>query len=221
MQRRVAVFVDGENIGSAHAAEIHRIAAARGEIRISRVYGNLGKLNGWQEAAPFSTVHAGTGKNATDILLSLDALELALDGRFDTCVVASSDRDFSHLAVKLRERGLGVVGIGHAETPAHFQKKCAEFVVLPRPAPSVRAPEAVSPSAPRGHGLNKDICDIIKTEGTANGMTLQLLGSLMMSRHGIGRGNYAGKNLRPHLEGHEDLFDLDPPGAEASVRLRR
>jgi hypothetical protein len=130
MAQRVAVFVDGENLASSHAAGIMRIAAERGDVLLARVYGNLGKLNGWSDAARYAVVHAGTGKNATDVLLSLDALELALAGRFDACVVASSDSDFSHLVVKLRERGIRAIGTGEVKTPAQFRSKCTEFVVL-------------------------------------------------------------------------------------------
>ena len=48
-------------------------------------------------------MHAGTGKNASDLLLALDAVELALRGDVDHFVIASSDGDFSHLALRLRE----------------------------------------------------------------------------------------------------------------------
>jgi uncharacterized LabA/DUF88 family protein len=118
MPQRVEVFVDEENLGSSHTAGILRIAAEREEVLLARVYGNLGKLNGWSDAAHYAGVHAGTRKNATDLLLSLDALELALQGRFHICVVASSDSDFSHLVVKLRESGVRVVGIGEHSAPS-------------------------------------------------------------------------------------------------------
>jgi uncharacterized protein (TIGR00288 family) len=207
MQRRVAVFVDGENVGSAHAAAIRRVAAERGEIRIARVYGNLGKLNGWQDAAQFSVVHAGTGKNATDILLSLDALELALDGRFDTCVVASSDGDFSHLAVKLRERGLRVVGAGHAATPAQFQQKCAEFVVLGA-AKTQSAPNGAGAEPKKGE-RDRQIEALIGQLGDEPGMTIQKLGELMNTRHSTSCADLEEKNWRAYLEKRSSLYVLE------------
>jgi hypothetical protein len=142
VRQRVAVFVDGENLSSDHAEGIARVAADRGDVILARVYGDVNRLNGWRDAAQFMVVHSGTGKNAADILLSLEAFEQALSGRFDACVIGSSDRDFSHLAVKLRERGLRVVGAGESKAPAHFRTKCTEFVVLGRVKPV--APAIVS-----------------------------------------------------------------------------
>ena len=80
MQQQVAVFVDGENIGSTHAAAILPHRGGAGRLSLARVYGDLAKLNGWQEARATRSFTRGQGKNATDLLLSLDALELALDG---------------------------------------------------------------------------------------------------------------------------------------------
>ena len=219
MQRRVAVFVDGENIGSSHAAAIHEVAAARGDIHIARVYGNVQKLNGWQEAAPFSIVHSGSGKNATDIHLALDALELALDGRLDTFVVASSDRDFSHLAVKLRERGLEVVGVGEAKSPAHFAGKCSEFRILGQTV----APVPLGPASP-SDDLDADILKVVSARGSNGSIAIPLLNAELQQRldfcialrpEGTWKGLIRARSDRyEHVAGSVPLLRLkSPPGA--------
>ena len=216
MPGRVAVFVDGENIGSAHAAAIHRIAAERGEIRISRVYGNVGKLNGWQEAAPFSVVHAGTGKNATDILLSLDALELALDGRFDTCVVASSDRDFSHLAVKLRERGIRFVGAGEAKSPRHFAQKCSEFHALGQ---SVGTAKHAAQTAPASDDIDREIREVVAPAGSDGSIPITILNAELHRRRRFSIAQQPQRTWKGFIRARCDRYE-HLPGSPPHLRLK-
>jgi hypothetical protein len=216
MQRRVAIFVDGENIGSAHAAAIHGIGAEQGEIRIARVYGNVQKLNGWQEAAPFSVVHSGTGKNATDIHLSLDALELALDGRFDTCVVASSDRDFSHLAAKLRERGLRFVGTGEAKSPRHFAGKCSEFRIL---GPTVvPATKAVVPPPPTDD-LDGEIRKAVEAKGANGSILIPVLNAELQERRDFRIAQRPERTWKGFIRARSDRYE-HLPGSPPRLRLR-
>jgi hypothetical protein len=216
--QRVAVFVDGENIGSAHERAIFSIAEKQGEVVIARVYGDVSRLNGWQEARRYKVVHAGKGKNATDLLLSLDAFEMALERRFDVCVVASSDRDFSHLAVKLRERGLRVIGTGEAKTPEHFKAICSGFRELnankcASKADRTSAEPAMTDVDRQVHALVIENCD-------GNGMKIQALGVQMKSRHAMGRDDIDGRHWPTYLARRPSLYDIDPPGNDARVRLR-
>jgi hypothetical protein len=216
MQQRVAVFVDGENIGSAHAAAIASIAEKQGVVVLARVYGDVSRLNGWQEAHRYKVVHARSGKNATDIVLSLDALELALEGRFDVCIVASSDRDFSHLAVKLRERGLSVIGTSHAKPSEHLMAIFSAFLVLG----TAKSPS--NPVLPRNEPPTTDrdcqIRALVSEHGEGTEITIQMLGTLMNSRHGIGRKTLEEKNWRTYLARRPSLYNIDSSGA--LVRLK-
>ncbi|MEZ5723187.1 MAG: NYN domain-containing protein [Paracoccaceae bacterium] len=89
-------------------------------------------------------VHAGTGKNAADLLLSIDAVELALREGYEMFVIASSDGDFSHLAIRLRETGHLVVGCGVATAPARFRTACSRFVELGSAEVHLPVPPAAS-----------------------------------------------------------------------------
>lgn len=218
MQQRVAVFVDGENVRSTHAAGILQIGKERGDVLLARVYGNLAKLNGWSEGTRYTAVHTGTGKNATDILMSLDALELALDRRFDSFVIASSDRDFTHLAVKLRERGYGVIGAGEAKTPPHFKTKCSEFVMLgsgggpTRPAPP--------PSAARQRDALDDWIESAVIESGENGsIKITVLNAELRRQHSFCIGDRAEKTWKGFIQ-TRDAFYEHIPGPEPKLRLR-
>jgi uncharacterized LabA/DUF88 family protein len=218
VRQRVAVFVDGENIGSVHAAAISSIAEKQGEIVLARVYGDVSRLNGWQEARRYKVVHSGKGKNATDLLLSLDALEMALERRFDICIVASSDRDFSHLAVKLRERGLRVIGTSETKPSEHLKAICSGFQKLDA---AKCVSKAVSNSAePRMTDLDRQIHAIVTEHGDGNGMKIQALGVQMKSRHAVGRDDIEEKHWPTYLARRPSLYDIDPPDTDARVRVK-
>ena len=147
MRGRVAVFVDGDNISVDHADAIRRIATQMGCPDILRVYGNASLLPGWQAACGYRLIHSGTGKNATDLLLAIKAIELVLSSSFNIVLIPSSDGDFTRLALRLRERGLHVIGVGEAEAPAMFRGACTSFDLGP-PAPRGGSAERrVSPSS--------------------------------------------------------------------------
>ena len=124
---RVAVLVDGENVPAAFAGRIIAKALSHGELIIKRVYGDVRQIPSWSDAPGFRLIHSGVGKNATDLLLSVEAMGFMLGGQADILVIAASDRDYTHLADNLRERGLSVVGMGEAKTNAVFRKACSVF----------------------------------------------------------------------------------------------
>lgn len=151
---RVAVLVDGDNLGDWAAEAILKLARAEGTPDILRVYTNAERGTGWSRRPSFRIVHTGTGKNATDIALAVDAVELALRERIQLLIIASSDGDFRHLALRLRELGHGMLGVGEAKAPAGFRAACTGFrVIAPPSAPANVTPlkpgaEAPTPGAP-------------------------------------------------------------------------
>jgi len=72
-------------------------------------------------------VHAGCGKNATDVLLAIEAVALSHSGMAEVFAIATSDHDFSHLALHLRERGFDVIGIGEEKAPETWRRACTRF----------------------------------------------------------------------------------------------
>jgi uncharacterized LabA/DUF88 family protein len=206
MQQRVAVFVDGENLGAAHADSLLGIAMEHGEIVVARVYGDVARLDGWRNAHRFTLVHAGAGKNAADILMALDAFDLARDGRFGACILGSSDRDFSHLAARLRERGLTVVGAGEPKTPERFRVKCSQFAEL-GVAKKQSAPNSTDTEPTKGR-YDRQIEALISQYGGVGGMTIQKLGEQMKTQHETSCADLDEKNWRAYLERRPSLYTM-------------
>jgi uncharacterized LabA/DUF88 family protein len=150
----LAVLIDADNTSHKHAQAIFEEIAGFGEASVRRIYGDFSSthMKGWSAVqAEFGIVPhhqpANTvGKNASDIALVIDAMDLLLSGRFDGFVLVSSDSDFTRLASRIREQGLDVYGIGQQKTPEAFRKACKRFIfienILPEATKAPGAPKA-------------------------------------------------------------------------------
>lgn len=110
--------------------KVMALAHKMGRVDVCHVYGNSNSQKNWSGVMSVRFLNAGYGKNAADMLLSLDAMELCAPGAFQTVLLASSDVDFMHLAQRLRARGCAVVGAGAVRANAQFQNACTRFEVL-------------------------------------------------------------------------------------------
>ncbi len=134
----LAVLIDADNVLSRHAEAILKEISTIGEPALRRVYGDWSSqmLAGWKSAARdlglvMHQQSANTkGKNASDIGLVIDAMDILHQGKFDGFVLVSSDSDFTRLASRIREEGLEVVGIGEAKTPESLRKVCNRFILI-------------------------------------------------------------------------------------------
>lgn len=134
----LAVLIDADNTSSKHAKAIFDEIAGMGEASVRRIYGDFSSshMKGWSGVqAEFGIVPhhqpANTvGKNASDIALVIDAMDLMHTGRFDGFVLVSSDSDFTRLAQRIREQGLDVYGIGQQKTPDAFRRACKRFIFV-------------------------------------------------------------------------------------------
>jgi hypothetical protein len=145
-----AVLIDADNIPAKYAGAILKEIASLGEPALRRVYGDWssGRLDRWsKEVRGLGLVaHQETantvGKNASDIGLVIDAMDILHTGRFDGFVLVSSDSDFTALANRIREQGLDVIGIGEAKAPESLRNVCNRFIlienIVDEPAPTVK-----------------------------------------------------------------------------------
>lgn len=135
---RIALLIDADN---APAAKIDRILtelSTLGVINIRRAYGNWTKagLNGWQERLlefairPIQQFDYSKHKNASDMAMAVDALELLYTERPDAFGIVSSDADFTPLVMHLRAKGAAVYGFGEQKTPKPFVNACSRFLYL-------------------------------------------------------------------------------------------
>ncbi|SFO93209.1 NYN domain-containing protein [Tranquillimonas alkanivorans] len=133
-----AVLIDADNIPSRFAGPILKEITSLGEPALRRVYGDWssGQLRGWAETtrALGLVAHQETantkGKNASDIGLVIDAMDILHTGRFDGFVLVSSDSDFTALANRIREQGLDVIGIGEKKAPESLRNVCNRFILI-------------------------------------------------------------------------------------------
>lgn len=228
---KVAVFVDGENIAADHAAEIDRISRELGDAVIRRVYGNAQRITKWDATPGYRVIHSGSGKNATDMLIAIDVMELAQTDAFETILIASSDRDFTHLALRLRERMLRVIGAGEAQAPQAFRLACSQFKtlgagVVKANAEAVPLPVAVvtlqvaKPQAAKVTDMDGKIRALISANSTkARGMPLKALANCMKEVHGMTTASLSSKTWRDYLTSKPSLYDIDPKGNDAFVRF--
>jgi hypothetical protein len=135
---RLAVLIDADNVPARNASAILDEIASFGDPSLRRVYGDWSStaLSQWKEAARdlglvMHQQSANTkGKNASDIGLVIDAMDILHAGKVDGFVLVSSDSDFTRLASRIREDGLQVIGIGEAKTPDSLRKVCNRFVFI-------------------------------------------------------------------------------------------
>lgn len=137
-QVRVAVLIDCDNISWQRAAAVMTEAATHGVVGVKRGYGDWGSpyLARWREQLPRLAIQPVQqiayvpGKGATDIALVIDAMDLLYSEQVDTFCLVASDSDYTRLAMRLREAGKRVVGIGAKQTPAAFSSACDRFTFL-------------------------------------------------------------------------------------------
>jgi hypothetical protein len=136
--RLLAILIDGDNTSPRYTKALFDEIATLGEASVRRVYGDFSsqQMNGWSKVqaehglVPHHQPANTVGKNASDIALVIDAMDLMHSGRFDGFVLVSSDSDFTRLASRIREQGLDVYGMGMQKTPDAFRKACKRFIYL-------------------------------------------------------------------------------------------
>ncbi len=238
---RVAVLVDGDNINAMHAEQVRCAGRRLGRVDVTRVYAAANIKSDWLSTPGYRVMHAGSGKNAADILLCIDAMELALTGGIENFVIATSDGDFTHVAQRLRERGLHVHGMGEAKSPQSFRLACTTFTVLktaqcsvttpvakpPTPVvkasvPPAKAPASVTkPAVSNVSMLDRKIKAIIaKHSAKSRGMKIVDLAREMHAAHATKISEQPERTWRAYLTKRPNLYDLDPRGPEAFVRFR-
>jgi uncharacterized protein (TIGR00288 family) len=134
---KIAVLVDADNAQrTALKAALDEISKY-GRIIAKRAYGDWDSdvLKNWEAELkrlaikPVQQFAYTTGKNATDIALVIDAMDLLYTGNYDGFVIISSDSDYTPLAIRLRETGAYVFGIGNDNTPMAFRNSCDNFIL--------------------------------------------------------------------------------------------
>ncbi|WP_247090409.1 NYN domain-containing protein [Aliiroseovarius sp. S1123] len=197
-----ALLIDGENISSTWAGKTITASGQLGGLLVKRAYGNATKIKGWDEAPGIKLVHTGAGKNAADIALAIEAVELSYAGLVQNYVLVSSDGDFSHLATFLRERGHRVLGMGEDKAPLAFRKSCTDWQTL----------EA------RPQDLHRRILEEIRKR--KDGILIGQVSPFLRGSLGVTLSDLDEKSWRKYFTNREDLFCVSGEAQQTRITAR-
>lgn len=144
----VALLVDGEGVSADLAPVVLAEARRFGIPVVRRVYGKTGHIDRWADEG-FRPVFVRPGKNGADLLLSVEAMSLALRETFKTLIIVAADHDYTHVTDHLRELGHEIIGMGPLHAPRSFRMACTKFLHLAtEPRPAVKASPSLAPRYP-------------------------------------------------------------------------
>ncbi len=179
---RLAVLIDADNASAKIADGLFDEIAKIGEASVRRIYGDFSstRSKAWVDILaqhaiiPQQQFAYTTGKNASDITLVIDAMDLLHSGRFDGFCLVSSDSDFTRLAARIREEGVDVFGFGEQKTPESFRQACRRFIYTENLLPEIQTTDARSTAKPLqsvAHAagiLNKIVSEMENDDGWVN-----------------------------------------------------
>ena len=136
--RNIALLIDADNASPANLDAALTILGDLGTVNVRRIYGNWSKpaIKGWSKLVhrhalePQQQFDLTKGKNATDMKMTIDAMDLLYGGQVDGFGIMSSDSDFMPLSIRIRQNGTPVYGFGSSRTPEAFREACTRFIDL-------------------------------------------------------------------------------------------
>jgi len=237
---RIALLIDADNAPASKIGDILNDLASYGECNVRRAYGNWTKptLKGWiselHDAAirPMQQFDYSKGKNASDMAMVIDALDLLYTDRPDAFGIVSSDVDFTPLVMHLREQGLDVFGFGARKTPMPFVNACSRFLFLESLGEREEDSGAASAKAagtkkPTAAELRRDakLVSLLRhavenAAGEDGWAQLGAVGSQIANQASFDPRNHGFKKFGDLLEASQ-LFELDRRGTHLYVRDKR
>ncbi|MBX7457396.1 NYN domain-containing protein [Qipengyuania sp. 1NDH17] len=222
--KNIALLIDADNTTPRGIDPVLTVMAELGQVNIKRAYGNFTKKNlqGWDKYShkfgilPYQQFDMTTGKNATDMAMTIDAIDLLYQGKVDGFGIMSSDSDFTPLATRLRQDGLIVYGFGSKnKTPDAFKSACTRFIDID--ALIAGASDEATPSKATGKAekssIDEELVDLLGTAWKAANRDedgyaqMGEVGSLAGNRSSFDVRNYGFKRLSD-LFHSLDQFDV-------------
>ena len=239
--KNIALLIDADNASPVGIDPVLTVLAELGQVNIRRAYGNWAKnsLSGWGEIAnrygirPQQQFDLTKGKNATDMAMTIDAIDLLYQGKVDGFGIMSSDSDFTPLATRLRQDGLLVYGFGTTRAPEAFRTACTRFInvdaliatvskepdATPESEAPAAAPLAVAP-------VDQAVIDVLGAAWKAakrdekGFASLNEVGNIAGNRSSFDVRNYGFKRLVDLVEAC-DRFKVERRGANRQPFVRR
>ncbi|WP_269225560.1 NYN domain-containing protein [Flavobacterium eburneipallidum] len=240
---KLAVLIDADNVPYSNVKGMMEEIAKYGTPTTKRIYADWTKpnANGWKSVllehaiTPIQQYSYTVGKNSSDSALIIDAMDLLYSDKLDGFCIVSSDSDFTRLAIRLRESGMKVIGIGEKKTPSAFIAACDRFVFievldgaikktrkianvqskLPKPAttPASEPKKLVEKEAPSkiDNQTIELIEDTLEAIGDEDGWAfLGDVGNLIVKKKPeFDPRNYGFSKLTPMLKSLTDILEID------------
>ncbi|MGV6988462.1 NYN domain-containing protein [Testudinibacter sp. P80/BLE/0925] len=235
----LAVLIDKDNASANSIKAILEEVTKFGEATVKRIYGNFVADNGkWKQVInefaikPMQQFAYTTGKNATDGLMIIDAMDLLYKERFDGFCIVSSDSDFTALAIRLKEEGVTVYGFGKKQTPEAFRNACSQFIyvenLLPptidkekeelaiesKPSQAIAVTDTAKAKISSSHvhhtALPMDIIQKIFEQSDSEWVTAASFGSTWkLLQTDFDPRNFGCKKLTDLIKKHPDIFEYE------------
>ena len=137
-ERKIALLIDAENIPHHRMEQVMKKVRNNQDdlITVKRIYADWTKpnLSAWKAVLqkyaflPIQQYSFVSGKNSSDFALVIDAMDLLYQNDIDVFYIVSSDSDFTRLAMRIRESGKVVIGMGEKTTLESFVMACNEYI---------------------------------------------------------------------------------------------
>lgn len=163
--KSIAVLIDADNASPKNIGPVLKEIEKLGNIRCKKLFGDWSgtHIQGWKDAwlefaiKPIQQPAYTKGKNATDIGMVIEAMDLLYSGEYDGFCIVSSDSDFTALSLRIREDNVKVFGFGNCNTVEAFTQSCDQFFYVEKLAIIQKNerilslnPIAVEPTVPVG-----------------------------------------------------------------------
>ncbi|MDD3591902.1 MAG: NYN domain-containing protein [Sulfurovum sp.] len=241
-ESHIALFIDSDNISYRAIEGIINELSKYGIVNIRQAYGNWTKenLKNWEEKLlelaikPIQQFDYSKNKNATDILMTIDAIDMLHTKKIDAFAFATSDSDFTPVVMRVQAEGIKVYGFGEKKTPKPFMAACSQFIFTENlmsnadsksPAPE----EKIQPKRKSREEMRKDswlvnllqnaVEQTMEDDGWAN---LADIGQYINNNSSFSPINYGYKKLSQLID-QIDLFDIyvDENSKQMSIRDKR
>jgi len=235
----IALFIDCDNISHRAIEGIISELSNYGVVNIRQAYGNWTKnnLKNWEEKLlefaikPIQQFDYSKQKNATDILMTIDAIDMLHTKKIDAFAFATSDSDFTPVVMRVQQEGIKVFGFGEKKTPAAFMAACSQFIFTEKlmtttEVPTVGSVKNTKEVRKTSDELKKDkwLCKLLRnaqsqTMDEFGWSNLADMGAYINNNSSFSPVNYGYKKLSTLLR-VMDLYDLylDKESKQMSVR---